>query len=127
MATRSTIAIKHSDGKIYQIYCHWDGYLTGVGTVLTTYYATEELAMDMISGGDMSSLGELHDTCKYYSSRGDSNVEPREFDSLDDFVTNGQTEGYDYLFLDGKWHVKTDLTNYEFEELTDSLIELEDA
>ena len=27
MATRSTIAMEQPDGRVMQIYCHWDGYL----------------------------------------------------------------------------------------------------
>ena len=57
MATRSAIGIRMDDGKIFSCYCHWDGYPSGVGAVLSQYYKTEEKIKSLISLGDMSSLG----------------------------------------------------------------------
>jgi len=34
MATRSRIAIENQDGTVTSIYCHFDGYLSGVGKLL---------------------------------------------------------------------------------------------
>ena len=31
MATRSLIAVQNADGTFLSIYCHWDGYPSGVG------------------------------------------------------------------------------------------------
>jgi len=34
MATRSNIAIENQDGTVSAIYCHFDGYIDGVGEIL---------------------------------------------------------------------------------------------
>ena len=38
MSTRSRIAFKSSHGEIFSIYCHYDGYETGVGACLIEKY-----------------------------------------------------------------------------------------
>ena len=38
MATRSAIGISHG-GVIKSVYCHWDGYLAGVGRTLLESYS----------------------------------------------------------------------------------------
>ncbi|WP_299548704.1 hypothetical protein [uncultured Helicobacter sp.] len=59
MATRSYIFV--SEGKSFTdqvkgIYCHWDGYVEGVGKTLKEHYNTDELANALINLGDISSL-----------------------------------------------------------------------
>ncbi len=125
MATRSTIAYKDTTGKVYQIYCHWDGYLNGNGETLLHNYTTLQDARDLLARGDLSSLKDDTLGCVYYADRGETDVDACEYESYDDYVANGQFEGYDYIFMDDKWYVTTELTNNEFEPLTESLIELE--
>lgn len=33
MSTSATISYERPDGKIRSIYCHWDGYIEGVGNL----------------------------------------------------------------------------------------------
>lgn len=120
MATRSTIAVQHPDGKISQIYCHWDGYLEHNGSILAKHYDFLERVEEMVSLGDMSSLakyvkpdiGAIHSfdypqkyVCVYYGrDRGETGTHPRLFKDYKDFKQNMQHEEYDYLFRNGKWY-----------------------
>lgn len=71
MATRSLISIKNEDGTYDGVYCHFDGYPTGVGSKLSRFYKTEEKIRELIDRGDMSCLeGELDD-CEFYTKRGE--------------------------------------------------------
>ena len=56
MATRSRIGVMLDDGSIKQVYCHFDGYVEGVGLTLIENYDTLEKAKTLISFGDMSYL-----------------------------------------------------------------------
>jgi hypothetical protein len=56
MATRSRIGIELSNGQIYSIYCHWDGYPSYNGEILKKHYKTREKVMELIMLGDISSL-----------------------------------------------------------------------
>lgn len=42
MSTRSTIGIRHEDGSVTKIYCHWDGYIEWNGAILQKYYNTAD-------------------------------------------------------------------------------------
>ena len=58
MSTRSMIAFENSDGSIDAIYCHWDGYPEGVGQTLLDNYQDVSKVKQLISLGDLSSLGK---------------------------------------------------------------------
>ena len=57
MATRSMIG-KDYGGEIKAIYCHWDGYIQGVGQTLKEFYTDESKIDDLIKLGSISSLGK---------------------------------------------------------------------
>jgi len=57
MSTRSRIGIRNQNGSITSIYCHHDGYPDGVGEVLLNNYKTEEKIRQLLSLGDLSSIG----------------------------------------------------------------------
>jgi len=63
MATRSTIAIQYEDGTIESVYCHNDGYLSGVGETLLENYTTPEKVEEILALGDHSSLGKRNFFC----------------------------------------------------------------
>ena len=56
MGTSSRIGITTDDNHVLCIYCHWDGYLDGVGYVLKHYYTTKEKVQQLIDLGDISYL-----------------------------------------------------------------------
>ena len=69
MATRSRIAIENQDGTVTSIYCHFDGYLDGVGKKLFEHYDREKTEK-LIELGDISVLGESTlDTIAYHRDR----------------------------------------------------------
>lgn len=126
MSTNSKICIKTDDGYI-GIYCHNDGYPEHNGKILHEHYNTPEKIKELISPGDLSSLGPKCDKpdghtfdtpvkgyCVYYGrDRGESNVYPETAVLYDDIAS----ESYNYLYENGKWYVNR-------EDLTDELIKL---
>lgn len=56
MSTRSTIKIRRKDGTETGIYCHFDGYIEGVGITLQLAYNTVEKVEELLKLGDLSSL-----------------------------------------------------------------------
>jgi hypothetical protein len=58
MGTRSDIIVEGTDGKFRRIYCHWDGYLGGVGRTLFDHYTTQAKCEALAALGSLSSLRE---------------------------------------------------------------------
>lgn len=127
MATRSAIAVMHGD-RVKSIYCHWDGYPEGVGSVLVNHYDSVK-ANHLVALGDVSSLGpeigEQHPfsrldtelsqdawddlygnwTTFYGRDREETGTEFRSFASLDEYVAHYEGMGCDYFYVitDGAW------------------------
>ena len=110
MSTRSRIAIENQDGTVTSIYCHWDGYTSGVGRTLNQHYNTKDKVEVLIELGNLSSLDKtLETTVAYARDRGEdshqatySNVEELFEDGFGDIVE------YVYCFTkDGIWLVGT--------------------
>lgn len=58
MGTRSAIFKEQKDGTFQGIYCHWDGYIEGVGTVLYEHYQEPRKTQRLINQKKaLSSLG----------------------------------------------------------------------
>lgn len=118
MATRSTIARHMPNGTVEQVYCHWDGYLTGNGRTLLKHYSDPVKLQQLLDLGDLSVLGpeigEKHDfdfpsgdVCTFYGrDRGEKNTGKNVHATLAEYFTWGGREEYNYLYtLDGKWLV----------------------
>lgn len=121
MATRSTIAMEQPDGRVMQIYCHWDGYLGHNGRILGSAYQDRAKVLALMLLGDISSLGpeigEPHDfdqregpvreQCTAFGrDRGETGCHARVFKSYDDYVSRHQYEEYEYIYRqDGEWYV----------------------
>jgi hypothetical protein len=60
MATRGRIGIKLTDGSILSAYHHWDSYPQWLGVKLVEHFNSQELASDLIDGGDMSACYSTH-------------------------------------------------------------------
>jgi hypothetical protein len=115
MSTRSLINVKCSDGKVKSIYVHFDGYAHL--ETLQTHYNSQELAEQLISLGDLSSLGKSAGTppqghsfddpvegyCVAYGrDRGEKNTEAGVFDDFES--ARKQDRGQDYIYeWDGSW------------------------
>ena len=137
MGTRSNIGVLDKEGYCHIVYCHWDGYPSHTGKLLVKHYDTDEKVLDLISHGDMDSLGELvrppdgvvHDfihpadgVCVFYHrDRG----EPLSKLKIHSAESGWIKDGYHYLFKTGRWyvrHAQGDGNWYElnFEEETDN-------
>lgn len=129
MATRSTIAMEQPDGRVLQIYCHWDGYLGYNGRILEQAYQDRAKVLALMLLGDLSSLGpeigEPHDfdqregpvreQCTAFGrDRGETGCEAKVFKSFDDYVNNHQYEEYEYIYrLDDQWMVHGPDNHYQ--------------
>lgn len=59
MSTRSYICKKNADNTYTYSYCHYDGYIDGVGQTLANVYNTTEKIDELLAYGDMSILGDF--------------------------------------------------------------------
>ena len=122
MATRSTIAVQHTDGTISQIYCHFDGYLEHNGRLLVDNYNDLELAEELVSLGDMSVLRHSISSSVFYArDRGETETAPTLFASYKDYSKNYLDQDYNYVFKDGQWFVNYCDTDGQFVPLQDQL------
>ena len=122
MSTRSAIGIMHGD-KCKAIYCHSDGYISGVGKVLLKHYSQSSKVNYLISMGDMSVLGKeigekinfddamyyteggIAAQCRFYKrDRNERNVDFSVFDN-DQELFHGVDAEYFYVMKDGVWYV----------------------
>ena len=79
------------------IYCHFDGYPSGVGAELRNKFTTYESALNLVLLGGVS---YIIDAIKSYHNWRNENVEINE---LQDIVPHA-VEDYTYIFHDGEWH-----------------------
>jgi hypothetical protein len=104
MSTRCDIGIYNGE-TVKHVYCHFDGYLEGVGATLYNNYKWYYSAEELINGGDMSSLASTIDETNYYSKRGE-NCPPVEecFEDYKKSLLMSDRE-YAYLFYRDEWYV----------------------
>lgn len=137
MSTRSKISVKINDSTFKTIYCHWDGYLKGVGETLLHHFTSLEKINELMSLGDVSSLKEdvivryninhtfdnpdENTTVFYGRDRGDKGTECIVVDKESKLRLDVLIQYY-YLFKDGKWYFKTS-NKTKFMLLTDKEIE----
>lgn len=98
------------------IYHHWDGYPEGVGKTLVNNYDDYDTILNLLCGGDASSVnGEV--ICQYCAWRGEDwkSVKPKQ---LDKPTLN---EEYLYKFEDGIWYFKDDYENEDWTNLEEYL------
>lgn len=133
MATRSFICKQTEDGRMFGIYCHWDGYPLHHGEILINSYADENKINALLMLGDISSLGErvvppageFHSydnpvegvTIAYHRDRKDTLNPPR-------FLTYADAKGcwaeYIYVYCrDGKWRYINVALGNEIQDIPD--------
>lgn len=101
MGTRSLIAIA-GDTAIAYAYCHYDGYLAGVGRKLIETYNTEENALDIVTAGYLSSLeNTVEESIEKSANEGSARLVSTHQDLLDE--ADGCGAEYVYLWEHGKW------------------------
>jgi hypothetical protein len=112
MGTRSRIAVANQDGTFSSIYCHWDGYPSGVGVTLRDHYKDPAKVSALIALGDISSLGSQiggkHDfddrsngdwTLAYGRDRGETGIEAVVSKGFDELCKLTQESGGEYLYV----------------------------
>lgn len=115
MSTRSTIAVKTSNG-VDIIYCHFDGYPQHHLPILKAYYNTPEKVKELIALGNLSSL-DASPTCPkghtfnnaiegycvaYGRDRGERGQEAKHYTTWADAMKEQQQE-YNYIFTENGW------------------------
>jgi len=105
MATRSRIAIENENGTVTSIYCHFDGYLSGVGKKLFEHYDREKLE-ELIALGDISQLGtSIEDTVAYHRDRNED-LNKTTYRDLEALINKNYNGAVDYVYCltkDGIW------------------------
>jgi hypothetical protein len=109
MSTRSRIAIETESGTVKSIYCHFDGYVSGVGKTLFNHYDREKLEK-LIELGDISSLGEsTENTVAYWRDRGED-FHSTDYLNIEGLFENCFRSGEEYTYYlnkDGVWMLYT--------------------
>lgn len=120
MSTRSIICVKTTSG-VRAIYCHWDGYLSGVGQTLFKHYSSQSRVEQLVALGNLSSLGKCiepspasthsfiepqENVCVAYErDRGELGQEAEEFNDVSSMVWFFD-EPYYYMWTFAGWQVK---------------------
>ena len=73
MSTRSRIGILNKDKTITSIYCHFDGYLDGVGKNLKNNWTKTAKIDKLMTLGNLSSLGAIIGKKQNFNSPTDKN------------------------------------------------------
>jgi len=103
MSTRSRIGIENGDGTVTSVYCHFDGYFSGVGTELRENYKDSEKVEALIALGDLSILGSTIENTTAYCRDRNEELEQREDISVSAYFDSDRQE-YGYLFTqEGEW------------------------
>ncbi len=107
MSTRSSIAVLKADGSVEAVYCHSDGYLSGVGKTLEEHFATQAKAEELVALGDLSSV--MGGVEAYARDRGEpyADTAPRKYSDISEYYARVGADiwdnGYRYIFIGGKW------------------------
>lgn len=111
MSTRSSIAVEHEDGSVTAVYCHFDGYLTGVGEALLVGHDSYDAAVKLTEVGDLSTVNVDEDGNGIFQ-RGSMNETSairftyRDYEHYRSSVhTDIGDNGYRYIFKNGHWRV----------------------
>lgn len=102
MSTRSYIGRLTEDKQVFFVYCHFDGYPSGVGRILREHYYRPEDVFNLLSFGNISSLATIiEDTIFYGRDRKEPNQEQTQT-TYDEYLPSSGSEDsgvvYKYLF-----------------------------
>jgi hypothetical protein len=111
MSTRGYVGIMY-EGLISFVYNHFDSMPSSLGKYLLNNASTEDQVINIISKGDASSI----ESGEWFADRGEDHVISGAI-SIEDYIKQSRPVDYAYLFMDGKWFVRSYKTK-EFIELT---------
>ena len=66
MSTRSMIGIVNEDKTVTAIYCHFDGYPSHNGEILTKHYTSRKVIGELMERGDIRYLTDIPEHCEVY-------------------------------------------------------------
>lgn len=124
MGTHAMIGIYNQEnGSVDASYCHYDGYVEGVGRTLVGHYNTQYDAEVVARGGYMSSLCEDYVETRLGSVHDEGAV---TYESVEQFLALGFEDcGSDYLYLwDGSMWFFAGRSQPQFEEVEMNLQEV---
>ena len=101
MSTRSMIAIQDAEGACYAIYCHFDGYVSHMGRMLTTYFNSDEKAADLVNEGEVRAIeisAENEVVLEYFEPAFDKR-EIEYYDTVVDMLNAFQNSDREYIYL----------------------------
>lgn len=125
MATRSAIGMRTYDGNIKAVYCHWDGYLEGVGKTLLESYKDVFKVNQLLDEGNISNLKSTIKATAFYADEEDiENNIPVIFNTVQEMIEYFSNSEYFYVFEDDYWTVST---GGNFAKLADVMKELENV
>lgn len=114
MGTRSAIGYQTPTGKVVAKYSHYDGYPAYTGAMLQEHYQEARKIAQMVELGDQSFIAPnvfptdashsfntpQEDVIVFYGrDRGESNVDAKEFDTVQEFVEYYESAGCEYFYL----------------------------
>lgn len=109
MSTRSSIAVQHSDGSISAVYCHFDGYLKGVGNELVLNHDSLNAAEELVSLGNLSSICKKVQAYARDHGAKFEHEAPMKYHDFNHYLRYVHSDigdnGYRYIFKDGDWYV----------------------
>ena len=98
MSTRSRIAIENQNGSVTSIYCHFDGYISGVGKLLKEYYTTQAKVEALIELGDISSLDMTPSSTITYHRDRNEDLCKTSYLCVEDLFDLGFQSGEEYVY-----------------------------
>jgi hypothetical protein len=110
MATRSRIAIENENGSVNSIYCHFDGYVDGVGAELQANYTDRSKVEELIALGDISVLRPTIETTEAYHRDRGEDKHSTSYLSVEDLFNLGFESSIEYIYCltkDNKWLVSS--------------------
>lgn len=123
MATRSAIGMRTHDNRIKAVYCHWDGYLEGVGATLLASYKDVFKVNQLLDKGNISSLESTIKATEFYNdTQPGFDDDYVIFNTYEDLFEYFEDCEYFYVFENDQWIVSTGST---FNSLADTLKETE--
>jgi hypothetical protein len=98
MSTRSRIAIENQNGSVKSIYCHFDGYLSGVGRLLKEYYTTQAKVEALIELGNISSLEMTPESTVAYARDRGEDLNFKEFKTVPELFEQGFNSSEEFVY-----------------------------
>ena len=113
MSTRSRIAIENQDGTVTSVYCHFDGYVKGVGKTLFENY-NRETTEQLVALGDLSQLNESTETTIAYCRDRGEDLKNTIYIDVEELFEMNSRGGLNYVYCltkDNIWLVNKTTSN----------------